>query len=364
MNILRNTKKTDPANGSNSKHTRPHANGKGSEKNNSADQRNNDNRNIVVSVADMLNQRHLANSIDLSTRRRSTSCIDGSSRSSFRGRGMEFAEVRPYNPGDDIRNIDWRVTARTQQTYTKLFQEEKERPVYLVVDQRSSMFFASQGPFKSVFAAKIASIIAWAALNNNDRIGAIIFSDTQQIDLRAKQGKHALLQLIFQLQQYNQALMDPKQKDKDTSQADISRTPDVQGESLSLYEMLKDLGRVAKPGSAVFVISDFWDFDDSCKEPLAMAARHADVHLIKTFDHFEKSLPSAPNLLVTDGQQKIDLHNVNQRDYSHQFERQQQVIEQFCLNHKMNFTPAANTIELSELLSSMFAQKRQSKKRG
>ena len=89
---------------------------------------------IYVTVEQLLGLRHLANTIDMTTRRRSTSSIDGASRSSFRGRGMEFAEVRPYNAGDDIRNIDWRVTARTQQTYTKLFQEEKERPVYIVVD--------------------------------------------------------------------------------------------------------------------------------------------------------------------------------------------------------------------------------------
>lgn len=301
---------------------------------------------IYVNVTQLLELRRLANTIDMSTRRRSTSSIDGSSRSSFRGRGMEFAEVRPYNAGDDIRNIDWRVTARTQQTYTKLFQEEKERPVYIVVDQRSTMFFASQGSFKSAFAAQVAAIIGWAALGNNDRIGALVFGDTQQIDLRAKRGKHALLQLVYQLQQYNHKLMQP-----------MSSEP-VQ----SLHEMLKDIGRVAKPGSAVFVISDFHDFDDTCKEPLAMASRHADVHLVHLYDNLEKTLPFAPNLLITDGKNKVDINSVDTHNYASQFTQLREQLQQFCLNRKITFTSTVNTTELSDLVSTLFAQKRNTKK--
>jgi len=131
---------------------------------------------IVVDAATLIGLRKTAKEMSLNTRLKSRSSIDGSSRSALRGRGMEFSEVRHYQPGDDIRNIDWRVTARTQETYTKLFQEEKERPVYLLVDQRQPMFFGSKLQFKSVLAAKAAAAIAWTAFANRDRLGAIIWS--------------------------------------------------------------------------------------------------------------------------------------------------------------------------------------------
>ena len=248
---------------------------------------------VHVSVDELLNMRHLAKDITLETRRRSVAMMDGDSRSSFRGRGMEFSEVRPYQPGDDIRNIDWRVTARTQQTYTKLFQEERERPVYLLVDQRSSMFFGSQTQFKSVYAAKLAALIGWAALLNNDRLGALIFSDTEQTDSRARRGKHAVLAMLHQLQSYNEALNTP-----------LSNTV-----KNSLVDMLTDVRRVAKPGSSVFILSDFHDYGEDCAEPLSMLARHCDVTAIQLYDTLESELPSAANYLtLSDGKQKIQVN--------------------------------------------------------
>ena len=208
------------------------------------------------------------------------------------------------------------------------------------------MFFGSQGSFKSAFAAQIATIIGWAALGNNDRIGALIFGDTQQLDLRAKRGKHALLQLVYQLQQYNHKLTQPLLSESHQS----------------LQDMLKDIGRVAKPGSAVFVISDFHDFDSQCEEPLAMAARHADVHLIHVYDPLEQELPYAPNLLITDGSNKVDINVVDTSHYTQQFAQLRERLNQFCLNRKIAFTSASNIMTLADLIATLFAQKRSTKK--
>ncbi len=110
----------------------------------------------------------------------------GAYLSAFKGRGMEFEEARPYQPGDDIRNLDWRVTARTGKPHTKLFREERERPILLWVDYRNTMFFATKGVYKSVIAARAAALLAWSAHHHGDRVGGIIFSEQIHHELKPR----------------------------------------------------------------------------------------------------------------------------------------------------------------------------------
>lgn len=116
--------------------------------------------------------------------------------SAFKGRGMEFDETRPYAQGDDVRHLDWRVTARTGKPHTKLFREERERPVLLSVDYRASMRFATRGMFKSVMAARLAALVAWSALRHGDRIGGQIFSEAGRRELRPEHGQRAVLRWL------------------------------------------------------------------------------------------------------------------------------------------------------------------------
>ena len=125
--------------------------------------------------------------------------LSGNYLSAFKGRGMEFDEARPYQPGDDIRSIDWRVTARTGKTHTKLYREERERPVLLWVDYRRSMFFGTQNYFKSVLAAKTAALLAWSAAQHGDRLGGLIFSENIHQELRPQRGKAGTLHFIKKL---------------------------------------------------------------------------------------------------------------------------------------------------------------------
>lgn len=248
---------------------------------------------VIVDAPTLIGLRQTARDVSLRTKERSRSSVDGSSRSSRRGRGMEFSEVRHYQPGDDIRNIDWRVTARTQETYTKLFQEEKERPVYLLVDQRNSMFFGSKTQFKSVLAAKIAATIAWAAFANRDRLGALIFGSNTQSDQRPKLGKATLFRFIQDLSEYNSQLIQSHQHihhDKDSKQ--------------SLSNMVSELQRVARPGSSVFIISDFHDFDQHTIKALSLLRRHNEVSLLQVFDPFESHLPDLGRFSISSGAKK------------------------------------------------------------
>mgnify|MGYP003867539183 FL=1 len=120
----------------------------------------------------------------------------GQHMSRFKGRGMEFAEVRVYQPGDDVRSIDWRVTARRQTPHTKIFNEERERPLLVVCDQSQSQFFGSQYTFKSVRAAEVAALFSWTALEHNDRVGGIVFSERGHREVKPARNRKSIMKLL------------------------------------------------------------------------------------------------------------------------------------------------------------------------
>ena len=194
--------------------------------------------------------------------------------SHMKGRGMEFDEARLYQAGDDPRSIDWRVTARTGRVYTKLFREERERPVFCWVDQRRSMQFATRGVFKSVQAARLAALLAWAAVHRGDRLGGFVFSDHQRVELRPLLGRRAALRLIHQIVALQNSV------DTDAAPADLVRT-------------LAALRRVARPGSLVALVSDFAGFDDAAAAHLTALAQHNDVIVCLVSDPLERELPPA-----------------------------------------------------------------------
>ncbi len=275
-----------------------------------------------VELDDLLSLRFAARELTLTPRQMSQSQLAGGVRTRFRGRGMEFEEVRHYQPGDDIRSIDWRVTARTQVTHTKLFREERERPVIVMLDQRSSMFFGSQHCFKSVVAAHTAALMGWAALANNDRIGALIFNDQQERDIRPKRSRHTLLNVLQETHNFNRQLSSPVSAE----------------DSVSLSQRLSDLRRIAKPGSAIIIISDFRGLDDACDEQLYQLARHGDVSLLHVSDPIEAQLPDKMRLTITDGQQR---HTVDTRDSTIKNTYHQQFT-----NHLQHLTTLAGQLAL------------------
>lgn len=202
--------------------------------------------------------------------------------SRFKGRGMEFDEARLYQPGDDIRSIDWRVTARTGKTHTKVFREERERPVFISVDNRPSMHFATRGVFKSVQAAKIAALLAWTAQQKGDRIGGQVFTEKDCQEIKPQNGKHGVLRFF-------NALTKSKAMDID----------------MSLDFALARLVQHARPGSLVYIISDFRGLNQKAENHLAKLAGHCDVVLIQVYDPLESHLPEKGRYRFTDGQNDV-----------------------------------------------------------
>jgi len=224
--------------------------------------------------------------------------------SRFKGRGMEFDEARLYQPGDDIRSIDWRVTARTGKTHTKVFREERERPVFIAVDNRSSMHFATRGVFKSVQAAKIAGLLAWAAQYKGDRIGGQVYTDSSCQEIKPQNGKHAVLRFFNTLTHA-----------QSTTQLEIS-----------LEKTLARLVQHARPGSLVYIISDFRGFNQKAENHLSKLSRHCDVVLIHIYDYLESHLPAKGRYRFTDGQRDVVIDTGDkQRILSYQQQYQQRL---------------------------------------
>lgn len=260
---------------------------------------------IITDKQRLLSARHWAGRLNLFSRRAARSVLLGNTRSRFRGRGMEFEEVRRYQPGDDIRTIDWKVTARKPGAYTKLFREERERPCHIIIDQRSALFFGSGECFKSVLAAELGTALAWAAITAGDRVGAQIIADTTEVDIRARNSRKVVLKLIDSVHTLNSQLLNSK-----TSPAN---TPNP----LSYY--LDECLRIVRPGSAVFVISDFHDINERCTTALNKIGRHTDITLFQIFDPLEESLPMSGLLPISNGEEitnirmSVELNNSYKR---------------------------------------------------
>lgn len=209
----------------------------------------------------------------------------GLQRSPQRGRGMAFAEVRLYQPGDDIRSIDWRVTARRQSPHTKLYEEERERPVLLICDLSSTLFFGSQGAYKQVRCAQLAGILAWLALWAGDQVGGIVFSGQDILVRRPARRKKSVLQLLDALARFQH-----------TPEAGPA-LPGVPGQH-TLDVALQEARRVAHTGGRIFVLSDFLNVTDDTSGLLGALARHNTVSVLRIVDPLEQKLPDSGRFAV------------------------------------------------------------------
>jgi uncharacterized protein (DUF58 family) len=225
-----------------------------------------------VTTKALVRQQVHAKNLSLSGRKKASSAISGLHDSRFRGRGMDYQESRVYEAGDDIRNMDWLVTARTGTPHTKLFQEERERPIHIVMDTNNSMAFGTRKEFKSVTAAKAAALLAWAAVKNGDRVGVMSFGKNGIHHEKPVGGKRGMMRLIAHLVQAD------KQPSKDSKQT-------------LLEDALKRLRTIIRPGSLVIIVSDFYNLGDEAKRHLIQLNKHNDVLGLFIADHFEINTP-------------------------------------------------------------------------
>ncbi len=250
---------------------------------------------IEVSVDDLIGLRFRAQRLELGIARRARHSLTGAHGSRFRGRGMEFAESRIYQPGDDVRSIDWRVTARTGRPHTKLFQEERERPVILLVDLGASMFFGTRTAYKSVLAAETAALIAWAAMHGGDRIGALVAGRSHHLELEPVSGRRGVLRVLRALAALS------RQESNDEEQ------------QVKLCDSLLRARHVARPGSLLVVISDFYGLDEEAAGHLSRMRQHNDMLACWIHDRLEIEPPPPGRYGISDGWQTATLDTVSRR---------------------------------------------------
>ncbi len=268
----------------------------------------------------------------------------GDYQSPFRGRGMEFDESRLYQAGDDIRNIDWRVTARTGKTHTKLFREERERQVFVWVDLRVSMFFATRGRYKSVIGARLASLLAWAAIHHGDRVGGVIFSDQSHSELKPRRGKSGALRLI------NQMVNHPGWDNTDAIEQDFTA---------GLRSLVR-LRRVARPGSLIFLMSDFRHLDEKMETQLILLSRHSDIVMVFIYDQLEQTLPPAGLYRISNGREEIMLDTFDRErieSYHSHFLQHRERLERLAKNSGIHLISCSTEDDPLAILQSGLGKK-------
>ena len=272
---------------------------------------------VSTSLDELVQMRSSATAMQRRVKKRSASQQGGNSVSRRLGRGLDFAEVREYQPGDDVRMIDWKVTARSGRAHTKLFVEERERPVLLFVDYRRCMRFGTQGMYKSVLAARLAALLGWCAVSGRDRVGGFVFTDDWHAEVRPAMGRRGLMSLF-------RAIVE--------SQMHVPMSS-----NFHFSDMLEKLARSAQSGSTVVLLSDFHDFDESATKALGRVLHTLDMVAVHISDPLDYKLPGDGRLAITSSrapgsETRLSLainSTHSRRDYRQRFDERLQAVSHF-----------------------------------
>lgn len=239
---------------------------------------------VVASVAELIATRPNIATTGFAPSGKVSTHQFGMNHSVFSGRGMEFDESRVYQPGDDVRAIDWRVTARTGEVHTKLFREERERPVFVLLDCRRMMHFGTRVRFKSVLAAQVAAMLCWVGVDGGDRVGGFVLDQRGLHDYPATRSTSGILAFM-------RAMSDATDPQASAGVAEPS-----------LSHGVRRMRRVCRPGTLAFIVSDYADFDEIAQAEINRLSVHAHVTNILVYDQLDEMLPYRGDYRISDGQ--------------------------------------------------------------
>ena len=274
---------------------------------------------VSYDLKDLLGLKGASDLLRLSSRSTSRSIVAGQHYSKIRGRGMTFAESRPYQPGDDVRQIDWRVTARTGHTHTKVFEEEKERPVFLIMDFNHTMFFGSRHAFKHVVAAEAAALIGWACVARGDHIGSLLITPRSHEELKPSGGRRGLMRLFH-------ALLKAQEHRHEE-------------EEVSLNDAFGRVIKVARPGSLMVVFSDFYHLSEETEQQLVKLRQHNDVVLCQVMDPLETQAPPPGVYPISDGKSfsVLNLMGASAPRLDSELDDRQKRVQQLAMKHQLAY---------------------------
>ncbi len=280
-----------------------------------------------LELDELIRLRGAARGLELGSRRRTLSVQSGGYVSAYRGRGMEFDEVRAYQAGDDARAIDWRVTARRGRPHTKLFREERDRPVLLLADFHPGMYFGSRQQFKSVLAGRLAALLGWASVRAGDRVGGLVCGADGHREIQPAARQEGLLPLL---------------------RAMVLLQPTAPGSPVSgrLDQALLRLARLARPGSLVVVLSDFRELGDDGDRHLRALTRHNDVIAGLLYDPLEAAPPPAGRYRLGIGAGRWNLDTARSsvaERWAAQFLAHRESVRRLCRRHSIHFMQSATS---------------------
>lgn len=293
---------------------------------------------VAVTLDELIMLRTDAQSLLWRTRHTSRAIQCGSKNSKEHGRGINFSETRIYQPGDDIRHIDWHATLRTDQTHTKIFHEEKERPIWLLVDHNPTMHFGTRHAFKSVIAARAAALCAWALSAQGERVGGLVFSGKKQLSVSPKDRLQAVLPLLKHL-------------------ADSSVQPAPERDDSSLEQAFNFLLQRQLRGNLIIVFSDFWQWHNGLIARLQPLIRKNQCRAVIIQDPLERDLPQGGYYSVSDGKNiyKLNTYNIDfKQRYQQQYQERQFMLHQALRQLNIPAIPLWTTDTLVTQLKTLF----------
>jgi uncharacterized protein (DUF58 family) len=253
---------------------------------------------VYASLDELARLEHKAAGFSFLPRQPVHSLLTGRHASRVRGRGLDFDELRRYRPGDDPRTIDWKTTQRTRKPHVRVFTEERDRPAYLLVDQRLNMFFGTRRAMKSVAAAELAALAAWRVFHQGDRVGGFVFNDAEVREIRPHRSRRRVMELLGAVVAMNR---------------DLEVDSEVEDSPGMLNRALGRVVRAAKHDALVCVLSDFYGADDDTRRLLTLLAQHNDVLCGLLYDPIKTDLPEAGRLVVAAGDLQLELDTAKGR---------------------------------------------------
>jgi len=278
---------------------------------------------VYVDLDELVRLRYQATGFSFLPRQPIHSILSGRHASRLRGRGLNFEELRNYLPGDDTRHIDWKVTARTRKPHVRIYTEEKDRTVWLLVDQRISMFFGSRWKMKSVTAAEAAALAAWRVMDSGDRVGAVVYDDTDLSIIPPHRSQERVMEILRQVVDRNHAMH---------AGTNTIAAPQM------LNRTLATVSALAHHDCLVCLIGDGTGIDQETRQHVTRLTEHNDVLSVFVYDPLEQALPDAGRLVFTDSNSQVDFNTGNrklreayQRDFSERMQRMEATSRQHAI---------------------------------
>ena len=307
-------------------------------------------KGVYVQLDELARLQHKSSGFSFLPKQPIHSVLSGRHASRLRGRGLNFEELRNYLPGDDTRNIDWKVTARTRTPYVRVYTEEKDRTVWLLIDQRVNMFFGSKNRMKSVVAAEVAAISAWRVLSVGDRVGALVFNDSGISVIPPHRSRERVMQILKQVVEKNQAL---------------SADPGLKPDAGKLNEALKQVGHLARHDCLVCLITDGNGINSETRRYITRLAEHNDVLTAFIFDPLERDIPAVGRLRFADGKGQLEADTSNKKlrtAFQNEFEQRMEQMRSASRRFSMPLLPLDTCSPVSEQIRDVLGHHQDTKR--